>query len=59
MTFIYNTGDVIVFGILLLALIAILVLFLIAVVNDFVRKIGRAFDRAFQFNMLKEKKDGA
>lgn len=59
MTFIYNAGDVLALGILLVMIIAIFVLFLVAVVNDAVRRIGRAFEKAFQFNMLKEKSDGA
>ena len=49
MIFIYDTGDVIAFGIVLSLIIAFLVMMLAAAVQTGIRKIGEAFDRSFSF----------
>lgn len=55
MIFTYNTGDVFVFGMLLLAIIGLMLMMGYAAFRVAVRKISEAFARAFQFNMLKER----
>lgn len=55
MIFTYNTGDVFVFGMLLVAIIGLMLMMGYAAFRIAVRKISEAFARAFQFNMLKER----